>query len=1092
MEETYLHRLTFNEELRKKFSAKYLGNLRTMFLLLVAVIFLGVSSYISSPRTLNPEVNIPIIFISTILPGGSSSDVENLVTIPIEKAIKKVENIDTYSSTSQNNVSSVTIEFLSGTDIQKAKSDVQSAIDSISDLPEDATEPQVASLDFEKIPVIVFGISTKNDNLADLSKISHKLKNNLTNLESVDEVIVSGLPERQVIIKFKNDVILEKKLNLASVRDQIKTALKSFPSGNPKSENLIFSLTIEPSITNLSTLRNLMIASGDDVFKLGEIAFISENEAEGSAFNHYVVKDNKLSHTTFFEVYKTKTSKINEAEKQIQEVINETISDKKIFQKWEVQNYASEIDNEFGSLLDNFWQTLALVFLSMFLIYGARQAVIASVAIPLALLTTFIGMQTFGLTLNFLTIFSLLIALGLFVDNAVVIIEAFTSYHKTGKFTVFQTAVLVWEDYFVELFTINILTVWAFLPLLLATGIIGEFIKPLPIIVSVSMLGSAAVAFLFTLPSMMIFTKFNLPRRITILLKISLAILALVFGFLIIPKTALFIPSFFIYLFLIFITVSNWRIFILKLKTSTSFKKLIQKSDKGFISLSVLERNYRKLITKIISRSDLRKKTLGLIIFLTIFSYLLVPLGLVQNEFFPKTNQDYVYVDFEMPPSSKKEITIQKAFIVAEKIKNIEGVKFFTIEPGKRVSSFGTGQASENTALFRIILNSKRERKKSSIEIAENLREIFQNWSNGKVQVIEESGGPPAGSDIQISILGDNLNEIDAYIKKIENFLKNEKGVVNVERSIKNGVSKITYRLSSEKAKEYSVTAPQIGGALRTYVSGLDASLLTIDGEDLEITLVNEEKTTLNDLGNLSIQTDKGKVTLLDLGSFHLEPNSITINRKGGKRIISVTASVLSGFAPPAINAKLENYAKQNLGLKPGYTWETGGMNEENQNSVASIFRAMGVSAVLILSTMVLLLKSFRKAAIVMAVIPLALSGVFYWFALIGTPLSFPALIGCLSLFGIVIANSLMIVDKINANLEIGFSQDHAIIDAASSRLEPIALTSISQIIGLIPITLSDPLWQGLGGAIIAGMSFSGIIILFFIPLCYYYLFPKN
>ena len=169
-----------------------------------------------------------------------------------------------------------------------------------------------------------------------------------------------------------------------------------------------------------------------------------------------------------------------------------------------------------------------------------------------------------------------------------------------------------------------------------------------------------------------------------------------------------------------------------------------------------------------------------------------------------------------------------------------------------------------------------------------------------------------------------------------------------------------------------------------------------------------------------------------------------------------------------------------------------GGVNEQNQESTQSIINAMGISAILILVTMVTQLGSFRKAIIVMLVIPLSVSGVFLWFALTATPLSFPALIGMLSLFGIVIANSLMIVDKVNQNIEAGMKIHDSIIDASATRLEPIALTSASQIIGLIPITLSDPLWRGMGGAIIAGLSFSGILMLFFIPVVYYYLYPTE
>jgi multidrug efflux pump subunit AcrB len=191
------------------------------------------------------------------------------------------------------------------------------------------------------------------------------------------------------------------------------------------------------------------------------------------------------------------------------------------------------------------------------------------------------------------------------------------------------------------------------------------------------------------------------------------------------------------------------------------------------------------------------------------------------------------------------------------------------------------------------------------------------------------------------------------------------------------------------------------------------------------------------------------------------------------------------------LNKNLEKYA-DSLQLPSGYGWATGGANEENQKSVQSILNAMVLSFLLIIITMVLQFKSFRRAIIVMLVIPLSISGVFIIFAMAQIPLSFPALIGILALFGIVVKNSILIVDKILINQESGMDFSESVADAAASRLEPIALTSVCTIAGLIPITISDPLWRGLGGAIIAGLTFSGTIMLFFIPVVYYIIFNPN
>ena len=224
---------------------------------------------------------------------------------------------------------------------------------------------------------------------------------------------------------------------------------------------------------------------------------------------------------------------------------------------------------------------------------------------------------------------------------------------------------------------------------------------------------------------------------------------------------------------------------------------------------------------------------------------------------------------------------------------------------------------------------------------------------------------------------------------------------------------------------------------------------------------------------------------LSGLGTLNLQANPSRIDHLDGTRSLTVRAAVLPGFNRVKLGSLVQTYVTQNLNLPDGYSWVTGGANEENTKSVQSILQAMIIAAVLIMGTMVVELHSFKKALIVMMAIPLAISGVFILFALTGTPLSFPALIGVLALFGIVVKNSIMIVDKINRNLSVGIPFSEAVSDGAASRLEPIAFSSITSIIGLVPITISDPLWRGLGGAIIAGLTMSGLIMLLFIPVIY-------
>ena len=224
---------------------------------------------------------------------------------------------------------------------------------------------------------------------------------------------------------------------------------------------------------------------------------------------------------------------------------------------------------------------------------------------------------------------------------------------------------------------------------------------------------------------------------------------------------------------------------------------------------------------------------------------------------------------------------------------------------------------------------------------------------------------------------------------------------------------------------------------------------------------------------------------LSSLGTFKLKTNPTIITRENQKRTISVFAGVKAGVNIPEQNQELLDYANS-LKLPSGYEWKTGGVNEENQKSVNSILQSMGLAFLLILVTMVIEFGSFRQAFIAMLMIPVSVAGVFYIFALLRVPLSFAALIGVLALFGIVMRHAIVVLEKINENRHLGMSLHDSLADAAASRLEPVLLTSLATIAGLVPITIADPFWRGLGGTIIAGLLFTGALKLFLVPVLYY------
>ena len=1096
---TYLKNLKFDKRLSQSLISKYLSNLRLISLITLGVVIFGSLSFLNLPRNLFPDIKIPMVIVTTVLPGANPADIESLVTIPMEDSLNGLSKVKTVQSSSLESVSAITVEFETGVDPEKAKSDVQSAIDSVS-LPEDAQKPRAIKLDLQKTPIWTFNLIGNNDR-ASLIRFAKKLKQELTDLPNIDSVVVGGMDDQEIQIIVKPEAISTFNVNPQQLIGAVKTALNTFPAGNVKTDNSVFSLTVNPLIKQVDDIRLLKVNLNGQVVSLGDIADVLE-KSKPDQYPQYISVNGKIKSTIGFNVFRVTSVNIDAADKDAQAKVNELLSkDGGNFEVKTVINYAHEIVDQFNELEKNLIETIILVAVVLFLFLGARQAFVALLATPLTFLISFIVMNLTGITLNFLSAFALLLSLGLLVDDTIVVISAITAYYRSGKFTPFQTGLLVWKDFLLPITTTTTTTVWAFLPILISTGIIGEFIKPIPIVVSTTLIGSFFVAMFVTLPFIIFLLKPQFPRRVVILGRILLPFITIILLFIFLPKNTLLLFQILVFMVLLLVTYLIRKQITEKINkkfriSSQHRKKLYMYLEEGVISLQRIEYFYSRFILKILNSAGARKKIIIMVVIFSIFSYLLVPLGLVKNEFFPKSNGNTLYISVELPSGTNLNASRNETLKILKQLNDTPETEFILANLGSGYNPFGGGSSSQNNFLITIKLKDKNERKMNSSDIAENLRRKFVNYNTGKLSVAEESGGPPTGADIQIKLFGPDLTMLDNYAGNVEDFLKKQPGATNIDKSIKPGTSKIVFIPDEQKMSQTGLTSDVTGFWLRLFATGIKIDTIKMD-EDLnlseDITLrMDTSSSKAEDIGSINIPTQNGVTPLSLLGSLELQPNPTLITREGGKRTISVTASVKKGYTVPQVNAKLEEYAKNSLNLSSGYSWATGGANEENQKSVQTIYQAMIISIILIIITMILQFNSFRKALIVILVIPLSISGVFIIFAATQTALSFPALVGVLALFGIVVKNSILVVDKITANIKTGMEFSESIADAASSRLEPIALTSICAIVGLVPITISDPLWRGLGGAIIAGLTFSGSIMLIFIPVVYYIAFkPK-
>ena len=1094
---SYLDQLEFDQNLWKSFHAKWIVNFRLVLLLILTVIALGVVSIFTLPRRLNPEVKIPIVVISTVLPGAGPEDIESLITRPEEDVLLGMDKLDTITSVSNENVSVITMQFVSTANRDKARDDVQAKLDAVT-LPEDAQAPKVIALDFENQPVWTFSLSSKGD-VGSLMRFADTLKDKIKDIHQVSSVDMSGFDTQEVTVLIDPAKVHEYGINPALLSAAVKKAASSYPAGNLDGSSSLFTLTIDPAITTIDDIRHIRITTQGNSVQLGDIASVYETSKDGQSKSFIATPNHEPQQSVTFNVFKSSSSNIDDTASIVEKKVNEVVApygDQ--FKVTNITNAGSDIKKRYTDLLGDFGSTILLVFINLFLFLGLRQALLASFTIPLTFLSSLIFMNMFGMTINFISLFAFLLALGTSIDDTIVTVSSMTTYYRTNRFTPQETGLLVWRDFIVPIWSTTITTIWAYLPLLLSTGIIGEFIKPIPIVVTATMISSTFFAVTVTLPLLIVILKPAMAPRVRIMLQVISALLIGGVLIAVLPKN-IFLPFILVAIgLLIFVYTKVRRALVHSAQKQISALGNVSSRIKPYIVHGIINSEklgliYRRVITRVLTSKHGRRNTIIAVIAFALFAYLLLPLGFVKNEFFPKADADIMYMNIELPSGTNNEIVEKEALHIANEVRKIQYVKNVFIDVGRTFNGQGSSAAGGSASIV-IELVPKEQRSTSSVDIAQNLRNKYKTYSTSTISVQEESGGPPAGSDIQIKLLGDDLTVLDHYANNIVSYLQKQRGITDVTKSLKPGTSKLVFVPDNDKLSAAGVSVDQVALAMRTYASGFTLDKIKFDNKEKEINMrMDRSSATPEELNALTVSNTTGVTYPISaLGTIKLENNPTVITREGGKRTISVSATVQPGFNIAELNKNMEAFADTKLNLPSGYSWQTGGVNEENAKSVASIFQAMGLSFILILITMVVQFGSYRQAAIVLMLIPLAISGVFIVFALSGTPLSFPALIGVLALFGIVVTNAMFIVDKINRNRREGMDLEHAIADAAESRLEPILLTSLTTILGLIPITISDPLWRGLGGAIIAGLTFSGAIMLFFVPVIYYMWFRKD
>lgn len=512
----YLQQLEFTEQDGKSFIAFFIKNFRVVIMLIMAMFLWGGISLLSLPLESDPEVEIPVGFVTVGLPGASPSDVEELIIEKIEPDIANINGVDTITSTAANSFATISVEFSASEDIDDAIRRLRDTVETAkSDLPDEATDPVVRQVALEDSPVWTLIVTGPYDNFT-LRSYADKVQEALEEVNGASDVRISGGDVLEIRVSYDPDKLQQYNLSIDQINGMIQASNLGLPIGVLDISDFNYTVRAEGKFKTAAELRQLPVATlNGQIIRLKDVATVVERAQERSGSSKFSIDGGELQNVITLSVVKKVGSSIveliDDGKLAIEELKATELPDDVTIET--TLDFSEDIRDNIRDLLSNGSATVILVVLILFLFVGFKEAFVAGLAIPMVFAVTFGIMALTGVTLNFLSLFSLILSLGMLVDNAIVVLQASKQYIRTGKFTPEEAVLLVFRDFKYTLITTTLTTVWAFLPLLLSTGIIGQFIRSIPITVSATLLSSLVIAFLVNHPLAVVLERVRFTRN---------------------------------------------------------------------------------------------------------------------------------------------------------------------------------------------------------------------------------------------------------------------------------------------------------------------------------------------------------------------------------------------------------------------------------------------------------------------------------------------------------------------------------------------------------------------------------------------------
>lgn len=1076
----------------------FIRNNKFAYLFLVALIGVGLYSLFAIPKESSPEVVIPVGVVSTLLPGAPAADIETLITNEIERGLVSLENVKDITSTSREGVSSVVVEFEADADLEKSIQDLKDEVDTIKQqLPSDAEDPFVSEVNFVDQPILTVAVSAELSDI-EFTSLADDIENEIESIGGVSRVEAQGVRSREVTVIVDQAALSRFGVSLSDITNAIRNANITFPIGQIVNNGISYNVAFEGDITNTDQIANVSVTNlnGQPVY-VKDLAIIEDGLSPATSLSRLSIEGSPSMNSISFNIYKQSGGDITQITAAVNARFDELQAPGQLLEGIEtvvVLDAGQDILDDLIRLSSSGLQTVLLVVLLLVVAIGWREGLLAGAAIPLSFLFGFIGLYFSGNTINFLSLFSLILGIGILVDSAIVIIEGINRKMKDDlTIDKKEAAIQTIRDFSAPLISGTLTTVSMFVGLFIVSGVIGQFIASIPFTLIFLLFASMVVA-LAILP---LIASGVLKRRSETRMEQKQVEYALRLETWYKGKLAVILESQHLqrqFLSAIFAAL----VFAISLPVNI-FGGIIAAPLVFLVSMKFYKWNPKTFWEKV-GKSVSKLASLVIVVLTSFFiiGLILPTVNPVQVTFFESGDVDFIIIELENPEGSIKEVTDVGIRRVEELLYDEPEIVSFTTTVGSG-SQFGAGGSGEKFA--NIFVNLSDDRERSSSVIVEDLRRQVAVLNDIKVTVNQPSDGPPTGAAIIVKFLGDDLNEITKLANESAVIFRSLDNAVNVETSTNNNNTEFVMNLDRNKAAALGLNAFTVSQIARTAVFGSDATSLTTIDENIDVvvklnisnsdavTTDNANEITISALENIAIPTQFGDIALSELVTISLRESSTVINHEDSKRVVTVTADVTTDGNAREIQTLALERINEELNIPAGVEISTGGgETDESNQAFAEMGLALLVGILLMVAVLTLQFNSYLHTQYVLSILPYSLIGIMIGLALTANPLSFPSIMGFIALSGIVVNNSILLIDMMNQlrKREPDMEMKDVVLEASGNRLRPILLTTITTVIGMIPLTLAGDLWAPLAYAVMFGLVFSVFITLVLIPIIYF------